>query len=81
MKKAGKIIMTVVLIFVLLIGIGFGYLYSHGMSGIGNTTKAQEDQIKIACVGDSITYGAHMQQQGSVFGDTYPAELLRLLEK
>lgn len=35
----------------------------------------------IVCVGDSITYGAHMQQQGSVFGDTYPAELLRLLEK
>ncbi|MBE6379648.1 MAG: hypothetical protein E7047_01820 [Lentisphaerae bacterium] len=35
----------------------------------------------IICVGDSITYGAHMQQQGSVFGDTYPAELLRLLEK
>jgi hypothetical protein len=35
----------------------------------------------IVCVGDSITYGAHMQQQGSVLGDTYPAELLRLLEK
>ena len=29
----------------------------------------------------SITYGAHMKLQGSVFGDTYPAELLRLLEK
>lgn len=57
MKKAGKIIMAVVLIFVLLIGIGFGYLYSHGMSGVGNTTEAQEGQIKIACVGDSITYG------------------------
>ena len=35
----------------------------------------------IVCVGDSITYGAHMKLQGSVFGDTYPAELLRLLEK
>jgi lysophospholipase L1-like esterase len=35
----------------------------------------------IICVGDSITYGAHMKKQGSVFGDTYPAELLRLLEK
>lgn len=35
----------------------------------------------IVCVGDSITYGAHMKQQGSVCGDTYPAELLRLLKK
>ena len=35
----------------------------------------------IVCVGDSITYGAHMKQQGSVYGDTYPAELLRLLQK
>ena len=35
----------------------------------------------IVCVGDSITYGAHMKKQGSIHGDTYPAVLLRLLEK
>ena len=35
----------------------------------------------IVCVGDSITYGAHMKGQGSVKGDTYPAQLLKLLEK
>ena len=33
----------------------------------------------IICTGDSITYGAHMQGQGSVIGDTYPAQLLKLL--
>ena len=35
----------------------------------------------IICTGDSITYGAHMQGQGSVLGDTYPAQLLKLLNK
>ena len=34
----------------------------------------------IICVGDSITYGAHMKAQGSVYGDTYPAQLLKLLK-
>jgi len=36
---------------------------------------------KIACAGDSITYGAHMEGQGSSRGDTYPARLRELLEK
>ena len=35
----------------------------------------------IICTGDSITYGAHMKGQGSVLGDTYPAQLLKLLSK
>lgn len=35
----------------------------------------------IACAGDSITYGAHMEGQGSSRGDTYPARLRELLEK
>lgn len=35
----------------------------------------------VICTGDSITYGAHMKGQGSVTGDTYPAQLLKLLEK
>ena len=36
---------------------------------------------KIACAGDSITYGAHMEGQGSSRGDTYPARLRELLDK
>ena len=32
--------------------------------------------LRITCVGDSITYGAFMDGQGSVIGTTYPALLL-----
>ena len=56
-KKAGKILMILVLVFALLIGGGFAYLYFNGMSGMSNTTEAKDGQIKIACVGDSTTYG------------------------
>lgn len=36
---------------------------------------------KVACVGDSITYGSAMKGQGSSRGETYPAQLRELLEK
>ena len=49
--------MTIAIVFVLLIGCGFAYLYFNGMSGMSNTTEAKDGQIKIACVGDSTTYG------------------------
>ena len=49
--------MIITVIFVLLIGCGFAYLYFNGMSGMSNTTEAKDGQIKIACVGDSTTYG------------------------
>ncbi|MBO5923721.1 MAG: hypothetical protein J6Q81_04325 [Lentisphaeria bacterium] len=42
--------------------------------------KNQYPPNKIICVGDSITYGAHMIGQGSVQGNTYPAQLLKLLD-
>lgn len=49
--------MIIVLVFALLIGGGFAYLYFNGMSGMSNTTEAKDGQIKVACVGDSTTYG------------------------
>ena len=57
LKKAGKILMILALVLALLIGGGFAYLYFNGMSGMSKTTEAADNQIKIACVGDSITYG------------------------
>ena len=57
MNKALKIVLIIVLVLVLLIGGGFAWLYSNGMSGMSSTTEAAEGQIRIACVGDSITYG------------------------
>lgn len=56
-KKVGKVLMVTVLVLVLLIICGFAYLYFNGLSGVSQTSEAKEGQIKVACVGDSITYG------------------------
>ena len=34
---------------------------------------------RVICLGDSITYGAHMAGAGTAQGNTYPGQLLRLL--
>ena len=56
-KKILRIILIVVLVLVLIVGGCFAYLYFAGMSGVSDTTDAATGQIKVACVGDSITYG------------------------
>lgn len=56
-KKIIKILLAIILILALLISGGFGYLYFNGMSGISHPTEAEDGQIKVACVGDSTTYG------------------------
>lgn len=45
----------IVLLFLLVIG--YGYLFFHGMSGIHFGGTGNENQIRVACIGDSITYG------------------------
>ena len=45
------------LILLLIIIIGLTYLYFNGLSGVSNITEADDGQTKVACVGDSITYG------------------------
>lgn len=57
MKKVLKVILIVVLVLVVIAACGFAYLYFNGMSGMSNPTEAAQGQIKVACVGDSITYG------------------------
>lgn len=57
MKKGLKIVLIIVLCLALVLGGGFAYLYFNGMSGMSQTSQPQEGQVKIACVGDSITYG------------------------
>lgn len=57
MKKVLKVLLIILLILVLVVAGGFAYLYFNGMSGMENTTEAKEGQIKIACAGDSTTYG------------------------
>lgn len=57
MKKVLKVLLIILLILILIAAGGFAYLYFNGMSGISNTTEPKEGQIKIACAGDSTTYG------------------------
>lgn len=57
MKKLKKILTALALVLVIAALVGFAYLYYGGYSGIDHHKSADEDQIKVACVGDSITYG------------------------
>lgn len=76
LKKIGKVLMILVLVLVILIGSGFAYLYFNGLSGMNNTSEAEEGQIKVACVGDSITYGHGITNWPK---NNYPAVLQGLL--
>ena len=68
--------MMLALVLAMLIGGGFAYLYFNGMSGMSNTTDASEGQIKVACVGDSITYGHGVKNWPK---NNYPVLLQKLL--
>jgi len=57
MKKVLKVLLIILLIMILIVAAGFAYLYFNGMSGMSNTSEPKEGQIKIACAGDSTTYG------------------------
>jgi len=57
MKKVLKVLLIILLIIILIVAGGFAYLYFNGMSGMSNTSEPQEGQIRIACAGDSTTYG------------------------
>ena len=76
MKRKYKIIMIIVAAIIFLSIVAFSILYFNGYSGLHNHTPAKEGQIKVACVGDSITYG-----HGIAWWDknNYPAQLQELL--
>lgn len=76
LKKVLKILLIVVLILALIVAGGFTYLYFNGISGMSNTTEAKDGQIKIACVGDSTTYGHGIKNWPK---NNYPAVLQNLL--
>ncbi len=69
--KLKKIVIAVTA--VLLIGISvFVYMFFNGLSGIRINPKYKQDQIKVALVGDSVTYG-HSIKNWPV--NNYPAIL------
>ena len=75
-KKILRVLLIVVLVLALLMGGGFAYLYFNGISGMSNTTQAKDGQIKVACVGDSTTYGHGISGWPK---NNYPAVLQTLL--
>jgi len=76
LKKILRILLIVLLILALAAAGGFAYLYLNGMSGMSNTSEAKDGQIKVACVGDSVTYGHGISGWP---GNSYPAQLQQLL--
>lgn len=73
MKKKLMIILTVLI----ACGIGFfAYLFFNGLSGIRVNPSYQEGQIKVACVGDSVTYGHSIKNWVK---NNYPALLADML--
>lgn len=75
-KTVLKILLVIILVLAVVIACGFAYLYTHGMSGMSHTTEAAQGQIRVACVGDSITYGHGTTGWPK---NTYPAVLQSLL--
>ena len=76
MKKVLKILLIILLIIILIVAGGFAYLYFNGMSGMSNTSEPKEGQIKIACAGDSTTYGHGISGWPK---NNYPSVLQNLL--
>ena len=76
-KKVLKIMLIVVLILAIALGAGYMYLYNNGMSGkMLEVDPPVEGQIKVACVGDSITYGHGIKDWEH---NNYPVVLQSLL--
>lgn len=76
MKKVVKIILIVVAVLAVVGVVGFSYLKDNGLSGQYANTDPKEGQIKVACVGDSITYGHGITDWAE---NNYPAQLGKIL--
>lgn len=77
MKKIWKVLLIVVLVLAIVIAVGYTYLYNNGMSGrMLEVDPPVEGQIKVACVGDSITYGHGIKDWEN---NNYPVVLQGLL--
>ncbi len=74
-SKAGKIM--IIFCVILIVGLSvFAFLYTHGLSGIRTYPEYKKGQIKVACVGDSVTYGHSVSSWSK---NNYPAVLSRLI--
>lgn len=77
--KNRKIVVALVSVFVLLavaICVSVPTIYEHGITNIHPLKSAKDGQIRVACVGDSITYGCMVSGWTR---NNYPAQLGRML--
>lgn len=72
MSKKKKIIIIIPILLAVIAGSVFLYLYSQGLSGLMAKIEIKPDTIKLACVGDSVTYGHGINNWTK---NTYPAVL------
>lgn len=75
-KKIIKIAITTIVVLGIMILGGNNYMYNNGLSGKYVNTEPKEGQIKVACVGDSTTYGHGIKDWTK---KSYPALLQSLL--
>lgn len=76
LKRFLTIILVIVVVLVITAVAGFKYLYYNGLSGQTANPEAAEGQIKVACIGDSITYGYGISDWEK---NNYPAILGQIL--
>lgn len=75
-KRILKIVLVIVAALIIVAVVGFRYLYNNGLSGQTADTEVKEGQIKVACIGDSITYGHGISDWEK---NNYPAVLGQIL--
>lgn len=75
-KKGLRLLLLLLAALVLLAAAGFAYLYFNGLSGLVRIGVPAADQLRVACVGDSVTYGHGI---GNWPKNNYPAVLQELL--
>jgi len=75
-RKWVRIMLAAALAVAILLGAGFAYLYMNGLSGMRKNDTARPGQIKVACVGYSITYGHGVSNWPE---NQYPVVLGKLL--
>lgn len=57
MKRSKTLIIAACILIVLIAFIVFSYMYWNGYTSLRFISPAEEDQVKIACIGNSTTYG------------------------
>ena len=76
MSKTQKIVIITVAVALVVAVVAFCIFYFLGLTGIHHHSEPKEGQIKVACVGDSITYGHGISDWEK---NNYPAQLQGIL--